>query len=269
MKKIFMVLFILFLFAVSGTRVFALEDSFYEGEYISGEYIKKFPGDNNYGRYQQMRVFRRNSDDRVVYCIELWEALRNNVTLNGYDKKQYTYANMDYSTWEKVTLIAYYGYGYGDHTDIRWYAITQFMIWKLTSPESNLYFTDTLNGNKIIKYQGEMDEINELIKNHANMPSFNNATYQLTYNDSLTITDKNKVLDRFDITGSGGIDVVKNNYKLTVTKNSVGSSHVMFSNSGKIYDSVPVVYVDDGGQDVFFFCVLLSGFGIWVMVASY
>ena len=76
MKKILMILAVLFILAVPNIKVLALEDSFYEGEYIPGEYIKKFR--NGAGKYEQLRFFRRKSDNRAVYCIELWEAISSN-----------------------------------------------------------------------------------------------------------------------------------------------------------------------------------------------
>ena len=57
MKKILMILAVLFILAVPNIKVLALEDSFYEGEYIPGEYIKKFR--NGAGKYEQIRFFRR------------------------------------------------------------------------------------------------------------------------------------------------------------------------------------------------------------------
>ena len=45
---------------------------------------------------------------------------------------------------ERISLLAYYGYGYEGHSDQKWYAITQVMIWRTTNPESDIYFTDTL-----------------------------------------------------------------------------------------------------------------------------
>ena len=41
----------------------------------------------------------------------------------------------------------------------KWYAITQVMIWRTTNPESDIYFTDTLNGNRISSYNDEMAEM--------------------------------------------------------------------------------------------------------------
>ena len=249
MKKIFFVL-IMFLILIPMIRAEALEDSFYEAEYIDGVFLKKINDGSSSGKYEQMRVFRRSSDGNIVYCIELWESLRSNITFKGYDINQHSYADIDYDTWQKIVLISYYGYGYQEHTDIKWYAITQFMIWRELSPNSNIYFTDTLNGNKIIKYENEINEINQLISSHGILPSFDNETYELSYNDSFTINDENNVLGKFNIVGYTNMSVKKIGNQLTVTKTVPGVSKLTFVNGGKNYDRKPVVYIDSNGQDV-------------------
>lgn len=249
MKKIFMVLIVIIsILMLPDFKVNALEASFYEGEYIPGEYIKKFK--DGKGKYQQLKFFRRNGDNKAVYCIELWETISQNKNIIGYDTNQSQYANISESTWQRIMLIAYYGYGYKNHTDSKWYVITQFMIWKETSPESNIYFTDTLNGNKISKYDSEMNEINLLIQNHVNLPSFNNDNYQLKYNEKFTVVDTNNVLSDYDVRGSGGLIYTKENNQLTVTKRSSNKSQLSLVKQDKIYNTSPIVYIDNDGQNL-------------------
>lgn len=248
MKKILMVLIVLLIMIIPNSKVHALEDSFIDSEYIPNTYMVKKRG--NSGRYQQMKVFRRKSDNQPVYCIELWEELQTNKNIIGYDNDQYKHANINYSVWHQIMLISYYGYGYDNHTDIKWYAVTQFMIWQVTSPDSDIYFTDTLNGNRITKYENEINEINNLIKNHPNVPSFYNHHYDINYKQPYTITDTNNVLDRFDIRSDGGLEIIKNKNELTVKANRVTTSQVSLINRDKIYHSNPIVYVDTEGQDL-------------------
>ncbi len=248
MNKKLMVFIVLLLLIIPSIKTYALSDSFYEAEYIPGEYIKKFRGDS--GKYEQLRFFRRTSDNQPVYCIELWETLSSYKNLTGYDTNQYDKANISYHTWERIMLIAYYGYGYENHTDSKWYAITQYMIWKETSPDTNLYFTDTLNGKKITKYEEEMNEINELIQKYLKLPSFNNANYELRYNESITIEDTNHVLEQFEITYDGGAELIKEGDFLTIKTKEVGKSKLYFANDGKRFETAPIIYVDPTGQDV-------------------
>lgn len=249
MKKTLMVLIVLLsLFIVSNFEVNALTDSFYVGEYLSGEYIVKLK--NQTGKYEQMQVFRRKNDNRIAYCLELWEGINENKTLTGYDNEQYNYANIDYSDWERVMLISYYGYGYQNHTGQKWIAITQFMIWKTLSPDSTLYFTDTLNGKKVSKYEQEMEEINNLIRSHATLPSFNNQIFTTKYKEDYQVIDTNNVLDKYDITSYNTNKVSKTNNTLTTSTTTIGENTVILANFSKIYSNNPTVYVDPNGQDL-------------------
>lgn len=249
MKKSLMGLMVLFiLLLIPNYKVNAESDSFYVGEYLPGAYIVKIKGST--GKYEQMRAFRRKSDNRIVYCIELWEGINEHKNLVGYDNNPYEEVGMPQYIWDKIVLISYYGYGYQNHTDKKWIAITQFMIWKELSPESTLYFTDTLNGKKINKYESEMAEINELIQLHSTLPSFNNQTINLRYKENYQLIDTNSILNKYDIIGDGGLTLVKNDNILTVNKETLNSSQVLLENSDKLYDNSPIIYVDSSGQDV-------------------
>lgn len=248
MKKIWIVLIILWMVIIPDYKVHALESSFYEGEYITGEYIKKFK--NGAGKYEQLRFFRRREDNQAVYCIQLWETLSSNKMIVGYDSNQYIYADMDYDIWQRVMLIAYYGYGYQDHTDDKWYVITQFMIWQEISPDSIIYFTDTLNGKRITKYEKEIDEINRLVCEHSNVSSFHDQTYYTKYKEAITLEDTNHKLWKFDITSDNEIEVIKKDNTLTITDSHVGITNIFFTNKDKLYSSYPIVYIDNNGQNL-------------------
>ena len=247
MKKVIIFLIVLY-GIISGFNVNALEGSFYEGGYISGEYITKVK--DGYKKYKQMREFKRNGDNRLTYCIELWEELNLNKTLSGYDFKKSTYSNLTSSVLDKVILIAYYGYGYPGHTDIKWYVITQFMIWKEISPETDLYFTDTLNGNRITKYEKEMKEIEKLVNGHKKVPTFHGMLYQVNYNEWFTITDLNNYMDRFTISDTNKLEVIKDGNSFKVKSKKIGISDLVFENNDTLYSNYPTVYIDDTGQDL-------------------
>ena len=66
-----------------------------------------------------------------------------------------------------MNLIAHYGYGYPNHTDLKWYGVTQYLIWNELGLD-DLYFTDSYYGNRITAYTNEIDEMNSLINNHYN-----------------------------------------------------------------------------------------------------
>lgn len=129
--------------------------------WIPGTWVNKTKDGNT--KYQQLTMIVRKSDNQFVYCIEPGTPLDNNQIYNGQDYDQAYVANITQSQWRRIQLLAYYGYGYSDsevnHTDLKWYSVTQFMIWQTVPSGYDIYFTDSLNGNRITKYTSEMAEM--------------------------------------------------------------------------------------------------------------
>ena len=110
MKKICtLVVLLLTLSLIEVTEVKALTDSFYEAEYVNDAYIKKFKPGASTGRYQQMRVFRRNSDQHVAYCIEIWKELLDGKPVIGY---QEDFLTLQLLQFRNLLYLLHLFYGY-------------------------------------------------------------------------------------------------------------------------------------------------------------
>ena len=248
MKKICtLIVLLLSLSLIEVTEVKALTDSFYEAEYVNDAYIKKFKPGADTGRYQQMRVFRRSSDQHVAYCIEIWKELLDGKPVIGYQEDFLNRTNLSEEIWERVELLAYYGYGYQSHTSLDWYAVTQYLIWKTIEPDSTIYFTDKLNGNRIDKYQAEIAELERLVEKHNQLPSFVNQKYQLTYNEEYVLTDTNQVLENFIVQADEHLMVKKVGNELRLTTKHLGKSKLTLT---KKASSKTTLYVDLESQSL-------------------
>ncbi len=126
-----------------------------KANWISGDYVNKQKGSSK--KYQQMYTIKRKSDNKFVYCIEPGVSIKDGKLVKGYDEDYLDVTKFTQEQWDRITKLAYYGYGYKDnkydHTGIHWYTITQFMIWKTVPNGYDIYFTDKLNGKRITKYQ--------------------------------------------------------------------------------------------------------------------
>ncbi len=120
----------------------------------------------------------------------------------GYDTYDYYYGmnTLEDKLKNKIALIVYYGYGYQDRTDIKWYNITQYLIWEeiLKNENGQIYFKDT-NNSKIKIYEKEIELIKEDIKNFESNPSFLESgelknSYDLKLTDKLIFEDTNNKL---------------------------------------------------------------------------
>ena len=178
-KLLFMYSLLLF-----GNVVYA--EKFTIGDYISGEYVKMVSDDTS----KYLTIQRINdSNGNFVYCIEPFILVDENTEeYTTYVKDLTGYKDLTEEQKRKVALIAYYGYGYGRRMTENWYAVTQMLIWKTVNPESDFYFTDKPNGNKIDKYTGYMNEILSDVNEHDIGPTFI-KDYSVNYKDDLIITN--------------------------------------------------------------------------------
>ena len=184
-KKLLKCAFMSILFLLSIFTVQTVHAEKYTGqaiwpsEYISNIYIKKVKPDG-YTKYQQARFIRRSEENKFVYCLQPYTDIDNNLPYYDVIREDYERVlGFSEEQWERISLLAYYGYQYDqngyNHNDQKWYVITQVMIWRTTNPESQIFFTDTLNGNRISKFDSEIAEMERLVANHYKQPSLQNG----------------------------------------------------------------------------------------------
>ena len=243
MKKILLFLTLSFIYLISSTTIVnASTDSFYEAEYIDNIYMVRYDKSTGTKYYQKARVYRRTNDGKLAYCLQPFKKFNPND--NTYETVT-TLPEISNETLEKIRDIVGFGYGYSGHTnDLKWYAVTQLMIWQTVEPNSEFYFTDTLNGNRIDKYTKEINSINNLIKNSYQMPSFNNQTFYGIVGKPLTFEDTNNVIGRFSVPIKD-VSVIDN--IVTVTKNSPGCYEDTFTRLYN-YSSPMLFYYNPNSQ---------------------
>ena len=248
---------ILFLLTIFGiTEVHAEKytgQAIWPSEYISNIYIKKVKPDG-YTKYQQARFIRRSEDNKFVYCLQPYTDIDNN--LPYYDVIRDDYARVlgfSEAQWERISLLAYYGYQYNDngydHSAQKWYVITQVMIWRTTNPESDIYFTDTLNGSRISKFDSEIAELERLVSNHYKTPQFQSGL-TVPIGSTTELSDSNGVLSNYKISGTNNVTASSNGNTLSVTANAVGEGSITFEKKATKYEIPPIVYFSDHSQNV-------------------
>ena len=160
--------------------------------------MNKYDYNSHITYFQKARFFRKTNTNEFAYCIEPFSIFNEN---SKYESTTTPY-NLSESQIDKISKIAHFGYGYKNHTDPKWYAITQFMIWK-ESANGDYYFTDSLNGNRIDRFNDEMNEINNLINNYNKIPHFNEEYTIISGNnlileenfENIKITGDNQILE--------------------------------------------------------------------------
>ena len=223
------------------------------GNWIANNYVVKEHGSTR--KYQQMNVITRRSDGHFVYCVQPGVPIEER-PITGYDSDWAIVSNMSQAQWNRVSQLSYYGYGYQDathdHTDIKWYVITQYMIWHTVPTEYDIYFTDTLNGNRITKYTAEMQEMENLLAQHHKVPSFNQTNLSMFIGETKTLDDTNGVLSNgYTIKSINGGSASINGNSLSITATEVGNFEVVLSKNNNRYGIAPIIYVDPTSQNVF------------------
>ena len=249
---------ILFLLTIFGIQTVHAEQytgqAIWPSEHISNIYIKKDRNDG-YSKWQQASFIRRSEDNKFVYCLQPYADIDNNLPYYDVIRSDYERVlGFSEAQWERISLLAYYGYQYNDngynHNDQKWYAITQVMIWRTTNPDSNIYFTDTLNGNYTSKFDGEMAELESLVSNHYKTPNLESGIV-LPIGQTKELNDSNGVLSNYTITGTENVTASINGNTLSVTANSIGEGKVTFEKRATKYEIPPIVYFSDHSQNVF------------------
>lgn len=237
MKKIFILLFLLIM---TGTKIKAydLTDTFYYDTKVSNMYITKVKGDQ-VKNGAPFLLHKSNGD--LVYCIEPFLYMAED-QYEGYIGYKDTFG-LSEEVINKMNIIAYYGYGYQNHTDLKWYGLTQYMIWDALGLD-DLYFTDSYNGNKITAYEEELEEFRKLVEDYNVVPSFDDA-----YNveeGSLALEDKNKVLSNYDVVTDLGVKIEGNVLNLNDLKEGSYKIEFIKKDNSKDY----VLYYSSKGQNL-------------------
>lgn len=126
---------------------------------------------------------RRRSVNQAVYCIEAHVHFDDNSNVIGYDDEnnQASLSGLSFEDRMKIFNIAYYGYGYGNHTSIEWYAATQLLIWQVTDKNNNPPYPIEQADRTLTRsnrFDAMFDEINYLVAHDHLTVSFNNQTIE-------------------------------------------------------------------------------------------
>ena len=242
MLKKLLILVVFFLGVIS---VDAATEKIYVGDKIPGMFIRKI---DSSGKETVKRggFIRRASDNKAVYCVEPFVALIDNYTYTSYTSDYADVLNISDEVWKKISLIAYYGYGYENHTEDYWYYITQMMIWREVEPDAQFYFTKTLGGeNDLTLYALEIEEIESLVNEHYITPKFDKIEVML--GETKSFKDENDCLSNYEVVDD---NIKINGNELVVTGDVVGSKSVTLKKVSNNFNDMPIVYADGNSQNV-------------------
>ena len=225
MKKIKNILLFLSFLIIKNVFAEVNQGSIYEIPWSSSE-VGVFASDETYYSmdYNGWMIVS-NTDNNIYYCVEPSLYMQN---INDQRPNTHNYVhdeeemkriiNVDNDTFDRIKLYAFYGYGYKDekvnHTDKKWYGITQVQIWRLVRPDIKYVYKSSRYGSVINEaFIEEENELNNLVNSHYKVPSFDNDTYEFFTDQEIELTDINDVLYNYDIYSDIDIEVDNNKIK--------------------------------------------------------
>ena len=172
------------------------------------------------------------------YCIEPSKP----ITVHTYSSySDWSKSGFSEDVKRKMELIAYYGYEYPGHNNLKYYMATQELIW-LFSEDTVVWKQNRDFSSETLNVEGEKNEIMTLVNNHDKLPSFINSSYTSEFGKELTLVDYNNVLSNYDISGDIAYTVNGNTININTNKFVKGT---IYFNQKNFNDKETTVYVAD------------------------
>lgn len=186
-------------FSTLNVKAYTTQDTLYQDDNYKW-WVAIYNRANTHMVATQESMLRRASDNKPVYCIQAPIQFNNGSAVNGIvdTNTMVSMSGLSAEQVERIKLIAYYGYGYGNHNSPEWYYATQLLIWANVNPGYVYAISDgDYSLTPSTRYDGYYNEINSLVNNHTTAPSFARQTFEMKNGETLTINDTNNVLSKF------------------------------------------------------------------------
>lgn len=225
MKRITLIIVFLISFFLS-EKVLAREAMFSSSESLNSiSYVKH---DGHYYYFRNAKAIRNVLNSNIAYCIEPFATLIDGTNYTGFIEYDSIF-NLSKEQWERLKLLAYYGYGYKNHLEEKWISITQMLIWRTVDPSHSFNWIDNVNDKNIIyPYNSEIEEIENLVSSHNLIPSIPKEV-RMSINDSVELFDNSLQLNKFKIIESD-IDARIVDNKLVINSSEEGHKKIILSN---------------------------------------
>ncbi len=203
---------------------------------------------NNGKRYSEKLEYY-SFDNIPAYCVEPGIKAGS----KQYNSKSIKDLGYSEEVTEKIKKIAYYGYKYPGHDDIKYYYAAQGLIWQtiLELNETPVFSTLPFDSGTHIDVTNEVNEINNLVDKHDLLPKFGEII-NLNLGDIKEYSDLNNVLNNYnyELLDNSIVNITKDNNKLVIKGLKKGSTSIKFYKD-KAYTSNYRVYIADGYQNMY------------------
>ncbi len=230
----------------------------YIGDFVYGDntetkvYINKKQS-NGYTKWKRSSTIVQRSTGKIVYCLEPMVDIVEGELYNVTSEDYLAVANLTEAQYDRIKLLAYYGYGYGNHTALDWVSVTQVLIWRTTRPDLDIYFSWSSNAQNRDDsiFADKISELNSLVASHYNRPSFNTNTINTTIGKTETIIDTNNVLNSYRIKSQSNVSATISGNNLVVSATGVGNGVITLEKVSNRFGADPLIFYATDSQNVY------------------
>lgn len=256
MKKILksMMFLIIGIVSIFATNVHAetYSGGFGDGDVIETKVYVNKREPSGFTRWQRVHTLIQYSTGQFVYCMQpevlIEDGAIYNITAEDYAGAQ----SLTAAQYDRIKLLAYYGYGYGNHTSTDWFSVTQVLIWRTTRPDMDIFYSwgpQSQNRDDSI-FADKIAELESLVASHYNRPSFNTNTIETVIGKTETINDSNGVLSFYNIKSQNNVTASINGNNLIVKATGVGTGEVTLEKAERRFGADPIIFYAIDSQNI-------------------
>lgn len=248
---------ILFVFGITFLLLFSKNCNATE---ISSSFDRTFIGNYHYvsqnGRFGDFELFQRRNDNQIAYCIEPGVSFTSSEYKGAYDLSNQELANkvgITENQLQRISLIAYFAYGYEGHNSSQWIVAAQAKIWEVLG--HSFQFTSRNSSVNPWAYviptppeiQEKMDILEGLVQSYYSTPAINGANLTIPVGERYTISDSSLPLYQLQGDFPG---VSKSGNTLFITPKEEGNVTVTLKQALNFYSTPFMVYYHSSSQNL-------------------
>lgn len=253
-KKLLFLLIGIIGLCFSMTNVYAetYSGGFGDGDVIETKVYVNKREQSGYMRWQRVHTIIKYDTGQIVYCMQPMVLIEDgaiyNLTAEDYAGAQ----NLTAAQYDRIRLLAYYGYGYGNHTSTDWVSVTQVAIWRTTRPDMDIFYSwgqQGANRDDSI-FADKFAELENLLANHYTRPSFNTNSIETVIGKTETIVDGNNVLSKYQISSQTNVNASISGNNLNITATGVGDGEVTLEKAERRFGQDPIIFYAVDSQNI-------------------
>ncbi len=247
MKKILLAFFIIFI-GITNAKA---------SETFTRTFIGYYHYVDENGSWGDFELFKRNSDQRLAYCIEPGIPFNGNSSheeFNLEEKDITKIFNISEDLLEEISLWIHFGYGYNNHKETSWYVATQYKIWELLGRKAS--FTSENEPSNPWKYQIEVPEeiknhireIEKLISKHKEKPSITNKNIEIPLGKTNIIQDN--ILNEYYLKNNNSNVILENDILTIHTPKEIVQEEIILERQKDYWPYYQLLYFNQKEQNL-------------------